>query len=357
MFRVRLASGEEAVYRSVEELALGIQSGLITATAEIFHGKSEKWLPITSHPEYGVAVERAATLVAIEEEPPLPALIEPIRDGIPQVYQMFSRSARELAERRRPRRWQARLVGSLAGLVLVAATALTLVQSPEGSDEAVLPPGAIRNQHQPAGLQATELTQQARGVLLAPYNLANRFARAKEDAATALSDSVARLQLGGALRVPRLAHTDSLRRTLAGLSALGPLIRDYRAELRRLQVAYRDTAAGLMRGGNWTRSDGQEWRARIFVPEQSTGALRADTLLATLTRIYTFLLAEPNRTNLVTGEFVAGSDSAAATYDRLRNELARLRDINVELELRAGAPLRLLLAIMGSDTLPARSAS
>ncbi len=353
MFRVRLASGEEAVYRGVEELALGIQSGVITASAEIFHGKSDKWLPITSHPEYSAAVERAATLVATEEEP---AMVEPIRGGVPQVYQMFSRSAKELAERRRPRRWQARLVGSVAGLVLVAATALTLIQTPEGSDEAVLPPGVLRSQSAHTGTPPSELSQQARGVLLAPYNLANRFARAKEAAATALSDSAAKLQLAGALRIPRLTHSDSLRRTLAGLTVLAPLIREYRAELRRLQVAYRDTAAGLMRGGNWTRSDAQEWRARIFVPEQSTGALRADTLLATLTRIYAFLLAEPNRTS-ASGKFVAGSDSAGATYDRLRNELARLRAITDEQQIRAGAPLRIVLAVMGSDTLPARSGS
>ena len=77
MFRVRLASGEEAVFRSVDELALGIQSGVISPEAMVFHSKVEQWLPITVHPEYAAARERAASLVATvdqEDLAPLPTV-------------------------------------------------------------------------------------------------------------------------------------------------------------------------------------------------------------------------------------------------------------------------------------------
>ena len=104
MVRVRLASGEEAVFRSVDELALGIQSGVVSADAQVFHGKSAQWLPITSHPEYAAARELASSMVATEDPndlEPLPTVGELVRGGTVPVYQMVSQSARELAARRR----------------------------------------------------------------------------------------------------------------------------------------------------------------------------------------------------------------------------------------------------------------
>ena len=57
MYRIELAPGEETVFRTIEELAVGVRNGLVTARARIYHAASQKWLPIEFHPHYKKAVE------------------------------------------------------------------------------------------------------------------------------------------------------------------------------------------------------------------------------------------------------------------------------------------------------------
>ena len=57
MYRIRLASGQEQVYRSIQELTAGVQRGEVNAEAEIFHQRTERWLSIQSHPHYKMAVD------------------------------------------------------------------------------------------------------------------------------------------------------------------------------------------------------------------------------------------------------------------------------------------------------------
>ena len=57
MYRIRLASGQEQVYRSIQELTAGVQRGEVTAESEIYHQRTERWLSIESHPHYRMAVE------------------------------------------------------------------------------------------------------------------------------------------------------------------------------------------------------------------------------------------------------------------------------------------------------------
>lgn len=56
MYRIELAQGEEAAFRSIEELATGIKSGVITNKCRIYHAASDKWLPIEFHPHYKKAL-------------------------------------------------------------------------------------------------------------------------------------------------------------------------------------------------------------------------------------------------------------------------------------------------------------
>lgn len=56
MYRIRLTSGEEAVFRSVEELALAVRSGVVSPKAEVFHKAANRWLPVEVHPDYQAAV-------------------------------------------------------------------------------------------------------------------------------------------------------------------------------------------------------------------------------------------------------------------------------------------------------------
>lgn len=57
MYRIRLVSGQEQVYRSIQELTAGVQRGEVTAESEIYHQRTERWLSIESHPHYRMAVE------------------------------------------------------------------------------------------------------------------------------------------------------------------------------------------------------------------------------------------------------------------------------------------------------------
>jgi hypothetical protein len=60
MYRIEVAPGEETVFRTIEELAIGIRNGVITQRARIYHNASQKWLPIALHPHYKKALEMPA---------------------------------------------------------------------------------------------------------------------------------------------------------------------------------------------------------------------------------------------------------------------------------------------------------
>ncbi|MEP6571296.1 MAG: hypothetical protein ABJD11_01330 [Gemmatimonadota bacterium] len=55
MYRIRLGSGEQTVFKSVEELALGLQSGTVDPAAQVFDRDSSRWMPIEQHPDYAAA--------------------------------------------------------------------------------------------------------------------------------------------------------------------------------------------------------------------------------------------------------------------------------------------------------------
>ncbi len=88
MYRIRLASGEEAVYRTAEELAQAVTSGVVSATAEVFHKSADRWLPINLHPDYRAAVtgKRPAAhtppIVVSGPRPKLPQVAEPPKSEI-----------------------------------------------------------------------------------------------------------------------------------------------------------------------------------------------------------------------------------------------------------------------------------
>src|SRR5690348_12381812 len=61
MYRIELAPGEEAIFKSMDEMVTGIRGGLIKDDARIWHKSTEKWLPIEFHPHYKLAKEKVAT--------------------------------------------------------------------------------------------------------------------------------------------------------------------------------------------------------------------------------------------------------------------------------------------------------
>ena len=69
MYRIELSPGEETVFRSIEELAVAIKRGVVTARARIYHNASQKWLPIQFHPHYKAAVSMPLTQAALVAGP------------------------------------------------------------------------------------------------------------------------------------------------------------------------------------------------------------------------------------------------------------------------------------------------
>jgi hypothetical protein len=85
MYRVRSQSGEEAVYRTIDELALAVQSGVIGPGSEVYHQTTDRWLPIDAHPDYR-AVVAGDVVVAPKPDGALDSLPEPSAEpGVPNA--------------------------------------------------------------------------------------------------------------------------------------------------------------------------------------------------------------------------------------------------------------------------------
>lgn len=355
MFRVRLPSGEEAVYRSIEELALGISSGVVSEQAEIFHSTNQQWLPIARHPQFEAARERAAVLVASgpggDPPPPPPAEVGAAEPGGPHVYQMVSYSARELAERRRPR-WRQHAVTVAAALLFLASIAIAIRPDRSAFEEAVWS-HRLRSEspsRRPAGAVPGTSADQ----LKAPYNLANRLSRAQAAAAQELADSAQRIGLSRLLHPARLSSVDSLQRNLDRLARFGPSVAAYRTTVRQLWTAYRDTSQALAQTGAWDRLDVQEWRVRVSSAELRRDAAQADSLAMALRSLFALLSSQPEQLKPGSPTISLAGDSAGRAYDRLRADIRRLRLVDYQRERRIGLPLQMLLNALAPDSLPPR---
>ena len=86
MYRIRLTSGEEAVYRTADELALAVRSGVLSPKSQVFHKAADRWLPIEVHPDYRAVVTGPQEAVRIPEPAsPLPPDPVPARPAAPAV--------------------------------------------------------------------------------------------------------------------------------------------------------------------------------------------------------------------------------------------------------------------------------
>lgn len=75
MYRIELAPGEEALFRTIDELAKAIHSGVVGSHSRVWHSASNKWLPIDFHPHYRIAKERP---IAAAAKAPAPAVVPPV---------------------------------------------------------------------------------------------------------------------------------------------------------------------------------------------------------------------------------------------------------------------------------------
>jgi hypothetical protein len=77
MYRIEVKPGEEAVFRTIEELATGIRNGFVTPRARIYHAASQKWLPIEFHPHYKKALAGNFTPTPTGPQPSLAEMPAP----------------------------------------------------------------------------------------------------------------------------------------------------------------------------------------------------------------------------------------------------------------------------------------
>ena len=96
MYRIELSPGEEALFRNIDELAKAIHTGVISAHARIWHGASNKWLPIDFHPHYKIAKERPVVAPAPAPAPKPAADAAPRPPRRPMRSQVFEPKAPDL---------------------------------------------------------------------------------------------------------------------------------------------------------------------------------------------------------------------------------------------------------------------
>ena len=53
MYYVRLSSGDEKTYRTIEEMVWDVELGVISREAMIFHPATKAWVQVTRHPQLG----------------------------------------------------------------------------------------------------------------------------------------------------------------------------------------------------------------------------------------------------------------------------------------------------------------
>lgn len=82
MYRIRSASGTEAVYNSLEEFTAAVRRGDVVPEDEIFHSRANRWLDVKSHPHYRSAINWSGPLSAdaifAAPAPPAPKPAAPI---------------------------------------------------------------------------------------------------------------------------------------------------------------------------------------------------------------------------------------------------------------------------------------
>jgi len=341
MFRIRLTSGEETDYDSVAELAQAIRNGRVPGNSEIYHRKSQRWLPISAHPAWDEAAPRPEEATGLNEGLSQPRPGEPVWGKTVRIYQMYSQSGREIEERRRPT-WIAPLASLCAGAALVTALGFAMAPGARVPDGTVRPATTLTRVpgHTPAPALATTT---ARNWPDAPYNLADRMGHAADSAARALADGFRRLGLRGLLTPERLRSLDSVRTSRQALLAFRPVLDRYRASREDLAVAYDDSALILVKTGTWTGADRREWDLRAVAPEPAPDQARADSVLTLYDDLYGLLLNQAGFYSWEPGVIRFQVLQASDDYRRIRAGLVHFAALRDPYGERLSPPLALLL--------------
>jgi len=374
MYRIRLATGEEAVFRSIEELSVGIASGVIAPDAEIYHKQSRSWLPIRSHPDYQAALEQPP--VALEEPDATPeSSTTPLEEsselelvtssegslsGTPEldspseetsleevplelgllpapVLQMESRSGRELLlKRKNPTPLMIGIGGAAAAAIVVVLFVLPRPTPP--IPEATKPPNIGATHPDPLPLTPSpapttveslaaspaESDHRAGPQIPTPEDLAVRRDLARDHQINALDQGIAKLAFTRLFTPSRLATADSVRLTRRAIGPLRTMLTQYRTSVAAIDIVYQDSAERLGASGVWPVGALTSWKAAGPAGEDKEEVAQSDSLLGAIDRLFA-LLAEEDGKYQSNEESISFSDaSAAADYDGIRNLIEHL---------------------------------
>jgi hypothetical protein len=375
MYRIRLATGEEAVFRSIEELSVGIASGVIAPDAEIYHKQSRSWLPILTHPDYQAALEQPP--IALEEpdaaqqrsgtppeessEPQLVTASEgglsaaPERDSSSEetfleelplelglvlpgpVLQMESRSGRELLlKRKNPTPLMIGMGGLAAAAIVIVLFVLPRPTTP--IPEATKPPNIAATHPDPLPLTPNPAPTTVESLAASPADPVNRVGpqvptpeelAARRDLArdhqiNALDQGIAKLAFTRLFTSSRLATADSVRLVRHAIGPLQTMLTQYRASVAQIDITYQDSAERLGASGVWPVGALTSWKARGPASENKEEVALSDSLLGAIDRLFT-LLAEEDGKYQSNEESISFIDaSAAADYDGIRNLIEHL---------------------------------
>ncbi len=174
----------------------------------------------------------------------------------------------------------------------------------------------------------TAATPRAVVVSSSPTELQMSYAASYSDVRAAMDSA---LDIAGVRRLftlARLASPDSLRSARRALTAARNIFRSYRGDEVQVERAFRDTVEYLVREAGWGPSQKRAWEARTSFKDSYEGAQLTDSLLTSVDRIYTLLLAEWGTWTREGAAIRFNDPSAAQEYGRetawLDNRLDRL---------------------------------
>jgi len=290
MLRLRLPTGEEVSFRSPEELAQEVRRGTVTAEATIFHAKSERWLPVSSHPVFRRALEG-----------PMASASRPLIDELPDTAPTALMAPPPLyAEPRRQSARGGEGVGRPAdarsdGLVLLLATLLVAIVVYLAVTRPAVPTGADSPQSAASGLAWTSIA--------APGTLARHH---MERERRMLGELETRLKASGtphALLPDGATTPQILDQAVATLREARDTIAVYRRRSAVLDQAYSDSS------GRVGQND---------APPSAPIVAAQDSLYALAQALVQVLVAERGRFHSTTDTVSFERPAPAAEYERLR---------------------------------------
>ena len=384
MYLIRLASGREATFPTIQELARAIQRGDVDRDALIFHRRTGEWLPIERHPHFYAQVsdedaptrDEPGTLASRETldklEPIAPTPLElptpvpppptpsrepvkppPSRAGTlapatrrpakpepePESERAPGRIAPEpLAEPPRRIRWRfvfaglLLVAGALGGLAIGWRLRPAESDASEGGYQPAPPPSSLlRPESTSAEPGPTPPTVRPSRDPLGPVSaqlLAERRNRAYAASRAQLTSELGQLGFDNVLGVRSFATSEGARagrRTIA--SALNVIGQFHRREVM-MDRAYRDTAAYQTTRAGWSLAERRSWDGLPSLREPYAAADLAESLLSDADSLLAILAAAGSYE--VRGDTVHfGNAELAAAF---RAQRARIAD-------RSGPPV------------------